>query len=57
MWRRTDQEIAAALFISRRTVTTHVSAILRKLGVSSRREVGDMLAALGVEVPEAPPRV
>lgn len=37
--RRTDQEISAELFISPRTVTTHVSSILRKLGVSSRREV------------------
>jgi predicted ATPase/DNA-binding CsgD family transcriptional regulator len=41
--RRTDQEIADALVLSRRTVTTHVSAILRKLGVPSRRDVATVL--------------
>lgn len=35
---QTDQEIADALFISRRTVNTHVSRVLSKLGASSRRE-------------------
>jgi predicted ATPase/DNA-binding CsgD family transcriptional regulator len=33
----TDQEIAARLFISRRTASKHVEAILGKLGVDSRR--------------------
>lgn len=42
--RATDAEIAAACYISVRTVTTHVSAILRKLGVSSRRAVATALA-------------
>jgi NarL family two-component system response regulator LiaR len=41
----TDQEIAAALFVSRRTVNTHVGNILAKLGVDSRREA----AALAIE--------
>jgi DNA-binding NarL/FixJ family response regulator len=41
---RSDREIAAALFISPRTATTHVSHILGKLGVSSRTEA----AALAV---------
>lgn len=42
--RHTDREIADALYISPRTVTTHVSAILRKLGVTSRREVATVVA-------------
>lgn len=41
--RRTDREIADALYLSRRTVTTHVSSILRKIGVSSRRDVASLL--------------
>jgi len=32
----TDREIGAALFVSRRTVTSHVSSILAKLGAPSR---------------------
>jgi DNA-binding NarL/FixJ family response regulator len=35
---RTDREIAEALTISPRTVETHVSGILRKLGVTRRAE-------------------
>ena len=46
--RRTDQEIASELFVSVRTVTTHVSAVLRKLGVSSRRDVPARAAELGL---------
>jgi DNA-binding NarL/FixJ family response regulator len=33
---RSDREIAAALFISRKTVGVHVSHLLAKLGVPSR---------------------
>ncbi|MDN5966367.1 MAG: LuxR C-terminal-related transcriptional regulator [Lactococcus sp.] len=32
----TNEKIAQSLFISRRTVETHVSTICRKLGVNSR---------------------
>jgi DNA-binding CsgD family transcriptional regulator/tetratricopeptide (TPR) repeat protein len=39
----TDAEIAGRLFLSERTVSNHVSAILSKLGVSSRREAARFL--------------
>ncbi|MBA3415282.1 MAG: helix-turn-helix transcriptional regulator [Chloroflexia bacterium] len=35
---KTDREIAATLFVSRRTVTTHTSNLFVKLGVSGRAE-------------------
>jgi non-specific serine/threonine protein kinase len=34
----TDREIAAALFVSHRTVNAHVASILAKLGVATRRD-------------------
>jgi DNA-binding CsgD family transcriptional regulator len=34
-----NPQIAARLLISRRTVTTHLSSIFRKLGISSRAEL------------------
>jgi DNA-binding NarL/FixJ family response regulator len=40
--RRTDREIADRLFISYRTVTSHVTNILNKLGVSSRRDAAEV---------------
>ena len=36
--RWTDPEIAAQLFLSPRTVQTHVAHIFNKLGASNRRE-------------------
>ena len=49
--RWTDREIAEALCISYRTVTTHVTNIYNKLGVSSRREVAAFaIVAAGSDV-------
>lgn len=42
--RWTDREIADALCISYRTVTTHVSNIFDKLGVNSRRQAAALAA-------------
>ena len=44
----TNVEIAQALVIAPKTVDHHVSAVLGKLGVSSRREAGAALERLGV---------
>ena len=46
--RYTDREIAAALTISLRTVTTHVGRILTKLGVDGRRQAAIEATRLGL---------
>jgi predicted ATPase/DNA-binding CsgD family transcriptional regulator len=43
---RSNAEIAAQLFISVRTVETHVSSLLRKLGAPDRRALADLAAEL-----------
>lgn len=45
---RTNRDIAEALFIGPRTVSWHVSAILGKLGVRTRREAVDRARAIGL---------
>jgi non-specific serine/threonine protein kinase len=43
-----DQEIADALFISRRTASTHVGHIMNKLGVNSRVAVATFAVRSGL---------
>ncbi len=47
-WGRSNQEIAAALFISQHTVANHVASILNKLGVDSRAAAAAWAARNGV---------
>ncbi|WP_198163984.1 ATP-binding protein [Nocardia violaceofusca] len=52
---RSNAEIAAQLYISVRTVETHVSSLLRKAGVPDRRVLAERAAALGDRRPAAAP--
>jgi DNA-binding CsgD family transcriptional regulator len=45
---RTNTEIAAKLVLSVRTVDHHVSAVLQKLGVTSRRDAAQAASRLGL---------
>ncbi len=47
--RKSNKEIGAALDISSRTVSTHLSNIFAKLGVTSRGELADRMRELGGE--------
>lgn len=46
--RRTNAEIADALFLSPRTVETHVTHLLGKLGAANRRDVGAIAVRRGL---------
>lgn len=43
----TDRQIAAALFISEKTASVHVSNVIRKLGVSNRGQAADVAHGSG----------
>ena len=43
-----NAEIAGRLFVTEKTVAHHVSAVLRKLDVSSRAQAGAEAARLGI---------
>ena len=51
---RTNREVAAALFLSDRTVEGHLSHVFRKLGIKHRSEVGPSLAVLQTHGSAAP---
>ncbi|MEP6651665.1 MAG: helix-turn-helix transcriptional regulator [Lapillicoccus sp.] len=44
----TNEEIATRLFISAKTVDHHVSAVLGKLGASTRRDAAAAASRLGL---------
>jgi non-specific serine/threonine protein kinase len=46
--RQTDAEIAAGLFVSKRTVEHHVSSILTKLGAANRRQAAAIAVRQGL---------
>ncbi|HZA86462.1 MAG TPA: LuxR C-terminal-related transcriptional regulator, partial [Acidimicrobiales bacterium] len=47
--RATNAEIAARLFVSVRTVESHVSSLLRKLGAADRRQLARLALGLGAD--------
>ena len=53
---QTDRAIAAALFVSVRTVEGHVARILAKLGVRTRTAAARAAIAAGLVAPDGPTR-
>jgi DNA-binding CsgD family transcriptional regulator len=53
----TNAVIARRLFISVRTVESHVSSLLRKLGVTDRRGLAELAASLQLAEPDRALRV
>ena len=46
-----DREIADALFVSHRTVETHVSNVIAKFGVRTRAQAASIAIATGLALP------
>ena len=51
---KTNREVAAALYLSNRTVEGHLSRVFGKLGIKHRAELGSALAARQTQGVEAP---
>jgi DNA-binding NarL/FixJ family response regulator len=49
--RRTNAEMAAALFLSPRTIETHVTRVMNKLGATNRREAAALAVRRGLVPP------
>jgi DNA-binding CsgD family transcriptional regulator len=52
--RRTNRQIGDILFISEKTASVHVTNLLRKLGVASRKEAAEMSRQLRLADPNTP---
>jgi DNA-binding CsgD family transcriptional regulator len=49
---RSSKQIAQELYLATRTVENHLQHVYEKLGISGRKELGDALASVGVDLTE-----